>query len=73
MDEVVVETDENQQAEEFITVYINQPFDKEQLNQKESCRGDSSLDLAISDITALKSEFRSLSEHRSCKCYACRT
>lgn len=56
----VVDTNEDQLVEEFMTVYINQSFNKELLNQKEKrlleLAGDSSLDLALSDLAGLKAE-----------------
>lgn len=58
-----VDTNDNFLVEEFMTVYINQSFDKEMLDQKEKrlveLAGDSSLDVAISDIRSLKAELES--------------
>ncbi|MBF0777885.1 hypothetical protein [Streptococcus cuniculi] len=55
-------------AETFIKTYIEQSFEKENLDQKESdlrrLAGDSSLDTALSDLSALKSE---LAEYRKTK------
>lgn len=59
-DSSVVDASDALLAEEFITIFINQSFDKEMLVQKEKrlveLAGDSSLDVAISDIRALKVE-----------------